>query len=421
MRTLIAAVLLLFATTMRSPVQGGEWPQWRGPSGNGLSDEKNVPVTWSATENIVWKTPLSEPGNASPIVWGSKVFLTLASEKGQVRSLACFDRATGQEQWKQSVSFAGDEPTHGTNPPGSATPATDGERVIVWHSSAGLHCYDMTGKPLWSRDLGEFRHIWGYGSSPIIHGDTVLLNAGPGKRQFLIAINKHDGQTRWQVDEPGGDAGEAEEGAKATWTGSWSSPLVTKIDGQPQVVLSYPKHVQGYDLATGKTRWSIDGLGPLVYTDPLVGETMGVAMSGYHGPAIGFKLGGSGDLTPSNRLWQQSKANPQRIGSGAIVGRYVFMANENCTLQCLDLATGDEKWRERLGMGGRNWGSMLVAEGRLYITNSSAVTYVVAANPEKFELLATNSLNEPTNSTPAFSNGQAFIRTFRHLYCIGTK
>ena len=228
----------------------------------------------------------------------------------------------------------------------------------------------------------------------------------------LLAMDRRTGAVLWDVV-----LADYRVGYSATL-----APLIVKdkvivgISGGEYTTRGF---IDAYDPQTGKILWSIAGLGPLVYTDPLLGTTMGVSMSGFHGPAIGFKLGGSGDLTELNRLWVQSKSNPQRIGSGALVGSHVFMANENCTLQCLDVATGDEKWRERLGTGGRTWGSLLVAEGRLYITNANSVTYVVAANPDKYELLATNSLNEPTNSTPAFSNGQIFLRTFKHLYCIG--
>jgi outer membrane protein assembly factor BamB len=207
------------------------------------------------------------------------------------------------------------------------------------------------------------------------------------------------------------------EDQRAPWIGSWSTPLVATIDGKEQVVVSLPHHVQGYDLETGAILWRCEGLGDLVYTDPLIGEGVGVVMSGFHGPAIGFRLGGAGDVTERNRLWQTTTPNPQRIGSGVIVGGYVYMANESGVVQCLDPTTGREVWKDRFSTE-KNWGSLVAAEGRLYVTNKAGDTIVFAPNLERYEPLAVNSLGEPSNSTPAVSDGQIFLRTFEAVYCI---
>jgi outer membrane protein assembly factor BamB len=265
--------------------------------------------------------------------------------------------------------------------------------------------------------LGSFRHIWGYGSSPVFHADAILLNCGPGKRTFVTAIDRRNGRTLWQVDEPGGDDGEDRPGEKPVWTGSWSTPAIVKVDGRDQVLVSLPHHVNAYDPADGKVLWSCDGLGELAYTSVLADGLFGVAMGGYFGPAMGFKLGGDGDVTEKGRLWLTTQPNPQRIGSGVIVGRHIFMANEPGLAQCLELETGKEVWRERL-TGAKIWASLILAEGRLYVTDQAGVTYLMAPNPDKFELLGKNEIGEPTNSTLAFSGGQAFLRTFEHLVCI---
>src|SRR5690606_26331834 len=146
-----------------------DWPAFRGPNGDGTADASGLPVEWGPDRNIKWKVPLPEPANSSPIVSNGRVFVTYAEDRGQQRHLVCFDRQTGEQLWKASVPFANVEETHETNPYCGSTPVADGERVVVWHGSAGMHCYDFDGNPLWSQDLGEFHHMWGYGSSPIIH------------------------------------------------------------------------------------------------------------------------------------------------------------------------------------------------------------------------------------------------------------
>ncbi|MEX2561206.1 MAG: PQQ-binding-like beta-propeller repeat protein [Pirellulales bacterium] len=398
---------------------GGEFMSFRGPAGTGISDETGVPTHWGPDNNIKWKTPLPGPGNSSPIVVGKRVFVTCASDGGKDRGLYCFDRDSGRQVWSQVVRFEAEDPTHQTNPYCGSSPASDGRRIVAWHGSAGLFCYDLEGNELWSRDLGVFRHIWGYGSSPVFHeaSGAILLNCGPGKRTFVTAIDPNTGETIWQVDEPGGDEGQETPGEKPIWVGSWSTPVVATVEGREQVIVSLPRHVQGYDPRTGEVLWSCDGLGDLVYTSCLVEGPMAVAMGGYHGPAIGFKLGGSGNITETNRLWHVSERNPQRIGSGVIIDRHIYMANADGVAQCLELATGKEIWKDRLP-GGGVWGSILAADGRWYVTNQAGTTHVFAPNAEKLELLASNELGEPSNSTPALSDGQIFLRTFGHLYCV---
>lgn len=412
----LLVVSLLFAIPCAA--FAGDWPQFRGPAGNGVSEETNVPQVWGPDKNIRWKVPLPGPGDSSPIVSGKRVFITCATDRGKNRSLYCFDRDTGKELWVKTVEFSGVEPTHPTNQYCGSSPAADGQRVFVWHSSAGLHCYDYDGNLLWSRDLGTFKHIWGYGASPVLYKDKLLLNCGPGVRTFVIALDRESGKTLWQTDEPGGASGEKEDGTdKVVWNGSWSTPAITKVDGQDQILVGMPRHLNAYDPETGKIVWTCDGLGDLVYTSPMISEGVAIAMSGYHGPAIGCKLRGTGNVTESNRLWQKTAKNPQRIGTGIIVGKNLFMANEQGIAQCLDVTTGDDRWTSRLP-GGAIWGSLLLAEGRFYVTNQQGTTLVFQPNADQLELLQENKLGEMSNSTPAFSDGQIFIRTFKHLYCI---
>lgn len=402
---------------MISTACGADWPAFRGPAGTGVADETDVPLHWSSEENVKWKSPLPGPGDSSPVVSGTRVFLTCATESGKRRGLYCFDRKNGEQLWSQIVEFDGEEPTHETNPYCGSSPAADGRRVVVWHGSAGLHCYDYDGRPLWSRDLGSFRHIWGHGSSPVFYGDRILLNCGPGKRTFITAIDAANGQTIWQTDELGGDDGQDRPGQKPVWVGSWSTPVVTQVDGRDQIIISLPHRVQAYDPDNGQIIWSCGGLGDLVYTSVVVGDGVAAALGGFSGPAIGFKLGGSGDMTEQNRLWRLADKNPQRIGSGVILKGYLYLIDEPGQMECIDMKTGQAAWKGRLGSD-KVWASIVSAADRLYVTSQAGATYVVAANPERFELLAKNELGEPSNSTIAISDGQFFLRTSDSLVCV---
>ena len=405
-------LLLLLALSIATS-RASDWPCFRGPDRNGISPETKLPLTWSADQNIKWKVPLPAAGNSSPIVSGDRVFLTCAEDgQGLKRSLYCFSRTDGKQLWVETVDYPSKEPTHGRNPYCGSTPAADGKHVIVWHGSAGVHCYDYDGRETWSRDLGTFRHIWGYASSPVIYGDSVLLNCGPGANSFVIALSLADGHTLWKTDEPNGAD---DRNAKGDWVGSWATPVVAKVDGQDQVIIPQSRHVNAYDPKTGMVLWTCGGTGNLAYADVMLGDGVAIAASGYTGPAIGFKLGRSGDVTAANQLWRVER-NPQRIGSGVVLGKYLYMVNEP-GFCCIELLTGREVWKER-PQGQTFWASLVSAGDRLYVTSQKGVTYVFAADPTQFRLLATNNIGEGSNSTIAVSDGQIFMRTFKSLYCI---
>lgn len=397
-----------------------DWPAFRGPGSRGVSDEHNLPTHWSGEQNVKWSVPLPAPGNGSPIVSGGRIYLASASRDGRERSLHCFDRADGKSLWVRSVEYDGAEATHETNPHGAVTPATDGERIVVWHGSAGIFCYDMAGELLWSRDLGRFHHVWGYASSPIIHGGKVFQLCGPGERQFLVALSLATGETVWEHNEPGGSASE-----KGKYIGSWASPLLAQVDGREQILCGWPTRVVAFDPQSGAVLWFVNGIegdrGNLMYTSPLVDERHGVALGGFGGPAIGFKLGGSGDTTEQNRLWRKAEArNPQRIGSGILLGDVFYIANADNegSIECCDVATGNTRWAVQRTNSGPHWASLLLADGKLYATGQKGITRVFAANPDKYEEIAVNDVGEQTHATPAFSDGEIFIRTWERLLCI---
>jgi outer membrane protein assembly factor BamB len=395
------------------------WPAWRGPTGQGFCTEQNLPLKWSPTENIVWKVPLPGPGNSTPIVWGDRIFVTQALDVNMAKKLAprrallCFSRKDGKLLWQREVEYREPEETHNTNPYCSASPVTDGERVIVSHGSAGVFCYNFEGKELWRRDLGKFDHIWGNAASPVIFKDLVVLNCGPGERCFLLAMNKKTGEDVWKVPEVSGRDGYKEPG-------SWSTPIIVPVQGEDQLIMSWGEAVKAYRPRSGELLWSCKGMGKtvdhLAYTSPLATPAVVVAMSGFGGAYLAVKTGGRGDVTETHRLWRVPNA-PQRIGSGVIIGEHIYVANSGPgTLQCIELKTGKTLWTERLGDA--CWGSIVHADGKLYVTDLQGETFVVAAKPT-FELLARNHLKERTLASPAVSDGQIFIRTHQHLWCIG--
>lgn len=402
------------------PVFADNWPAWRGPMGDGVTTETNLPLKWSATEGVTWKTPLPGGGNSTPVVWGERVFLTQATEKGVKRSLICFDRKDGHELWRHTVSCEKPEMTHETNPYCGSSPATDGERVVVSFASAGVVCVDFAGKVLWQRDIGEQRQIWGGGASPVIADDRVFLNHGPGPAQALYCFDKHDGKTIWKHDEPGGTSGEEPAGdGKSEWIGAWSDPLLRRTGARDELFMPWPGRLCAHDPATGKVLWFCHGLNPLIYTSPVFADGTVITMGGYGGNALAVKAGGSGDVTAS-RLWIQEKTR-QRIGSPVVYDGHLYILTDSGIAECRSLADGKMVWEERLkgpGPTGQNWSSLVRSGDRLYAVNQGGDAFVFRAAP-KFELLATNSIGEKVIASIAVSDGRLFIRSYQHLWCLG--
>lgn len=402
-----------------------DWLGFRGSLGSGESRDRGFPTEWSPTKNVKWRTPLSETGNGSPIVVGDKIFLQSADAEGLERSLMCFNRSNGKVDWQRSVAFGTKEATHKTNPFSPSTPVSDGQRIYVWHGSAGMFAYTMSGEPVWSRELGTFHHIWGLGASPVIVGELVVQLCGPGERTFVAALKRSSGEIVWQTPmELGGS-----DSSKGRYVGSWATPRLIQIGETEQLVVCFHSRVVGLDPKTGRELWSIDGLSnersDLCYAGPAVAGNNVVIMGGYGGPEFGFEIESDGRVSESSRLWRNlkldgNKFHPQRIGSGVTVGNLLYMAdaNEQGTIECLDMTSGHRLWLEPRTSDGPHWGSIVLAEGRLYVPGQKGLTRVLQATSERYQVIAENDLGEQCNATPAFSNGEIFIRTFDALYAI---
>lgn len=402
------------------------WPAWRGTTGMGIVSEAALPTHWSANENIRWKTPLPDRGNSTPIVWGNRIFITQTLDKEQKRSLMCLDRANGKILWQSAVPYAEKEETHETNPYCSASPVTDGTTVVAWYGSAGVYAYDFQGKELWHRDLGKADHTWGYGGSPLIHGNLVFVQFGPGLRNFLVALDKKTGKTVWQADEAVTEPAERTDGfagQKGKYMGAFTAPIFVKAGNRDELIVSFPNRLRALDPRTGKDLWWCGGLNPLIYASPLYAEGIVVGMGGFTGTSIAVKPGGTGDVTLTHRLWEKQKTK-QRIGSGVIYKGHIYVLNSDGIGECINLKTGESVWAERVnGKGAKSssWSSMVLVGDKLYVPNQSGDVVILRAGP-KLELIAVNAIGEEmTNASLAVSNGEIFLRTHSNLWCISDR
>lgn len=402
---LIAALAFCFLVR---PAAAENWPAWRGPAGNGVCNESQLPTTFSPTENVTWKTPLPAAGNSTPIVWDQRVFVTCPLDGGRIRSLMCFDRESGKELWRHEVPYPQTETIHRDNTFCAGSPTTDGERVYASFDSAGVIACDFSGKLVWSRDLGKLAHIFGPTSTPVLYHDLLIVHRGPGEPTHIIALDKRTGETVWDTPEVG---------KNHQLYGSWSTPVIYRAGDRDEFALSMPGELKGYDPLTGKELWRCEGLGPSNYPDTAIGENLLIGVSGFSKSMMAVRMGGQGDITSTHRLWHVAETQ-QRIGSGVVKDGQLYVSNAPGIAECIDVQTGETVWKERLG--GDLWGSILLAGDRLYVSNTQGQIFVLAASPT-FQSIATNDMGEHTKAALAPSDGQLFIRTYENLYCVGPR
>jgi outer membrane protein assembly factor BamB len=412
----IAALILVSSVAILS---AENWPQWRGPSLNGLSTETNLPVRWSKTENIAWKLALPAWSGSTPIVWGDRIFLSVA--EGSDLFLWSVDRERGTALWKKQLG-GGNTKMRKQNM-STPSPVTDGRSVWAMTGTGMLKAFDFEGRELWSRniqkDYGTFGLNWGYGSSPLLFEDSLYVQVLHGMRtddpSYLLRINKADGRTLWRVERP--------TRARVESPDAYTTPALLRYGGTTEIVLSGADVVTGHDPATGRELWRAEGLNPgndasyRIVASPVVhGELMFVPSR--ERPMLALKPGGRGDVTRSHVIWQF--ANGPDVPTPVTDGHYLYVVNDRGIVWCLDAKTGHEVYgRQRLRAATYS-GSPVLADGKIYITDEDGVTSVVSAGP-KFEILAQNELGEYTLSSPAVSDGQIFIRTEAFLYAIGRK
>lgn len=400
--------LILLASALEATI-AGDWPRWRGPDGNGISQETGLPVTWSTTENVRWRLALPGEGTSSPVVGGNRVFLTCALGDGARRMVLCLDPRDGKELWSREIVDDNPEVTSAVTGHAAHTPAVADGRVVAMFGNAGIVCYDQDGRQQWHCDLGDFESELGLASSPIIDAGIVYVvcdHDGKWYKTFdsyLIALDLRTGETRWKTDRRG-------------LLRSWSTPIVIAApDGRHELVVSAQDELRGYDPAGGQLLWQVQGTAEWVTPSPVFGDGVIYATSGKDGPTIAVRPGGRGDVTETHVVWKHERGGPYVCSPLLYRGR-LYVPDEHGFLRCLDARTGEVRYRQRLG--GKFTASPVAAEGRVYLTNEAGTTFVVRDGPE-FDLLATNEFGEECLASPAIFQGAMFYRTGGHLYCLG--
>ena len=422
-----ALVLILCALTFVD-----NWPQWRGPRGQGVSEEKNLPLEWSSTKNIKWKTAVPGRGHSSPIVWGNRLFLTTSiegaeipgaaavkhiinnqtvklpdttgAERSHTLKLICIDVETGKLLWERTV-YEGRmfDDRQKANTYASSTPATDGRYVYAFFGSEGIYCYDFDGKEIWKASLGGIAKMgYGEGTSPVIFENLVIIQVDRelGQDSFITALDKTTGKQVWKTPRKN--------------RASWSTPVLARGAKRVELIATGAESVVSYDPATGKELWHSEGLISHAIPTALLGDESVFVYAGSHD-----KRGYSVRLGDSKIQWRYDKGTAY-VASGVLYDGSIYLITDSGIMTSLDAATGQLRYEGgRLPVATTFFASPVAFDGKILITSQDGDTYVIAAGP-KYEVLKTNSLGEPVYASPAISGGRIFIRGERNLYCIGS-
>jgi outer membrane protein assembly factor BamB len=409
-----AAIFLLALAPLST--QAEDWPQFRGPDGQGHSASKNVPLTWSETENIAWKVPVPGLGWSSPSIQGRQIWLTTAIDEGHSLRAIALDRRSGKILHDVEV-FQKAEPgsIHTLNSHASPTPVVEGDRVYVHFGAHGTACLSTLGQVIWKTNELKYNHGHGPGGSPVVWRDLVIVNCDGTDVQYVVALDKKTGEIRWKRDRQ--HTSEARRTGKLEVPMAYCTPLVLDIDGQTQLVSLGSDAVVAHDPRTGEELWWFTFNGYSNVSRPVYAGGILFFASGF-GPAVFYaiKAGGQGDITETNKVWTVTKSGAVPLDvSPLVVGDEVYLVSDSGIASCYDAASGKQHWQQRLS--GKFWASPVYADGRIYCLDDSGTTLVLAPGP-KFEKLATNKLDGKTQASPAIVDGAIFLRTDTHLYRI---
>jgi outer membrane protein assembly factor BamB len=400
--------------SVTSVSSAGDWRQFRGPGGQGVSNETNLPTRWSDTENLLWKTEMPGAGASSPIILGDRVYLTCYSGFGVSRRdsrtmedlrrhVVCVNRAEGKIVWNKTLLPKLPESErvrdHGYSAP---TPATDGEHLYVFFGKSGVYKFDLNGNQIWNTEVGSTTHGWGCGTSPVLYQNLVIVNASV-ESESLVALDKQSGAEVWRA--PG-------------MRRSWNTPILVNVkNGKQELVVSVRGSILGFDPQTGKQLWSCRGVPDYVCPSAVAKDGIVYVIGGRTSRAFAVRAGGRDDVTDTHLIWNaQAGAN---VSSPVIYGNHLYWINERRnTAFCLQLDTGKIEYQIRINFS--PYASAVAADGKIYIVDRSSGTYVLAAKP-KFEQISHNRFENDRstfNASIAISDGNIFIRSDRFLYCI---
>ena len=396
---LLPGVILALA----QPVSAGDWPGWRGPSEMGLVDDPGLVLAWGADQNLRWKAELPKAHNpwSSPVISGGRVFLTTCTFDPADQEVLCFRKDDGKLLWRTRVAPGPWRLEDQRSTYCAQTPVTDGSLLYVAFGSAVVAALDFDGKLVWRRALDRYSFDVAEASSPLLFNDTILLlcDQNDGKSN-LLAFDKKTGQTRWEVMRP-------DQGF------SHSTPLLTRIDGEPRLLVSASNAFQGLDPRDGKVLWWCSLRGDVV--TPVCSNDIAYVDSGRSNPGLALRVPGNGDVTATHVLWKMGSIG-EALSSPIILGDYLYRLCSGNRLLCVELKSGRQVYEENLP-GISNWASPIATASRIYFA-SAGKTVVVKPGPV-FEKLATSDLGDENAASPAVSGGLLFLRGQRYLYCIG--
>lgn len=413
-------LLLLAAITMKA--HSGDWPQWRGPTGQGISDEKDLPLSWGGKdqENVVWKALLpgqegkaaQDQNQSSPIVVRGKVIVTASYWPGGIdkkeypeHHVACYQAIDGKRLWDVTIKPGPWKLTDLRGGYTAPTPASDGERVYVAFGSSVLAALDLDGKELWRHQMTPFKFDVALGASPVLHGDTLLLQCDEVERNsFLLALDKKTGAEKWRKKRP--DVGF-----------SHSTPVLLRIKDKTQLLAAASGALQGIDPDSGDVLWWCAAQGDTV--SPVYGNGLVYLDSGRGSRGVAVDPTGEGDVTKTLRKWQTDQV-PQGFSSPVVAGEYLFRLHDPSMVRCTRMATGEVMFKERLEEINTAVSPIVTADGRIYIA-SGRRSFVLKAGP-KLEILGRGHLLDAgSNASPALADGKLFLKGQRYLYCIGRR
>jgi outer membrane protein assembly factor BamB len=403
-----------FLMTLTNPAFAENWTRFRGPNGQGVSSEKNLPVTWTAEKNVVWRTAIPGKGWSSPIVFNDRVFLTTATEDGVSCRVICVNRADGSIEWNHEVHRQKPGAMRRQNSYATPTPVTDGEQVYAVFYDGTVVAVDFSGNRIWKNSEINFFSLHGLGASPMLtHGQLIMPFDGssqdesrvgwkiPWKNAVILAVDTKKGAVQWK-----GRRGESRVGHV--------TPIL--VNNGTQLVSAGGDRVQGFDPKTGERTWSIYSQGEGVTPSPVVGDGMIFTSSGFEAPTIrAIRLGGKGDVTKTHIAWEQKKGVPA-LASPLYVAPHLYTISRDNILHCMDAATGDIVWLKRLS--GVHSASPVLADGRIYILSEDGVTLVLRPG-SSYDEIARNSIEETCLASMAVSQSNFYIRSAEHLYSIG--
>ena len=411
-----------FATAfllLAAPLFAAEnWPQFRGPAGDGHSDAKGLPLQFGEDKNVKWKTAIHGKGWSSPVIWGSQIWLTTATEDGTELSVVCVDKESGKVL-RDEVLFRIATPQfcHKFNSYASPTPVIEAGRVYVTFGSPGTACLDTkTGKVLWERTDFVCNHFRGAGSSPILWKDLLIMHFDGSDAQYVVALNKKNGETVWRTDRSVDyrdlDA-EGKPEAEGDWRKAFSTPHALMHDGKPLLISSGAKAHYGYEPATGKELWRFeDPEHHSAAARPVVGGGLIFISAGFSKGEVFALKPGSGVLDESHIAWRLKKSAPNKP-SLLLIGDLLFMINDGGIATCVEAKTGQPLWTERVE--GNYSASPLLADGRIYVFSEEGKVAALAPGRE-FKLLAENKIDDGFMASPAVSGKALYLRSKTHLY-----